>query len=69
VLSLEASFLKKTIIPKETMGLKVSKKFEDLRKVISSLLMQPKLSTTMKVKESEESIHNTYPHQKKGSKV
>jgi len=34
--------LKITIIPKETMGLKVSKKFEDMQKVISSLLMQPK---------------------------
>ncbi len=41
------------------MGLKVSKKFKDMQKVISSLLMQPKLSTTVKVKESEESIHNT----------
>jgi hypothetical protein len=51
--------LKKTVIPKETMGLKVSKKLEDMQKVISSLLMQPKLSTTVKVKESEESIHNT----------
>ncbi len=51
------------------MGLKVSKKFKDVQKVISFLLMQPKLSTTVKVKEREESIHNTYPHQKNGSKV
>lgn len=49
------------------MGLKVSKNllFEDVQKVISSLLMQPKLSTIVKVKEREESIHNTYSHKKK----
>jgi hypothetical protein len=64
---LEASFLKQTIIPKETMGLKVSKKLEDMQKVISSLLMQPK---ALNYCESERKVRNPYmilkyPHQKK----
>jgi len=49
------------------MGLKVSKKFEDMQKVISSLLMQPK---ALNYCESERKVRNPYmilkyPHQKK----